>query len=120
MFGHGDGREGRLEEGVGGNFDGLTRVRVDQVHEGRDFLHDANLRDSPERSGQLGRQTHDVVLANRHDLNAERVLVVEDVARHVVTDELLGVLVANRNYRLQKVDEFFRVGFRAEEEIESL
>ena len=47
----------------------LTRIRVDDVDRLSDAIHDAHLPDVAQVLGELGRQTHDLILTDRHDLD---------------------------------------------------
>ena len=59
----------------------------------RDAVHHTHLPHVTQLLGELGRQAHDVVLTDRHDLHRVCVLVVVDVTPHIMGDQLLGCLV---------------------------
>ena len=85
-----------------------------------DLLSDTNLTNVAERPGQLGGQADHIVLANGDDLNAEGVLVVIHVALGVVGDELLRVLVADRDDRLEELHQGLGRGLGAEVEVDAV
>lgn len=85
-----------------------------------DPLDHADLTDTSQGVSQFRGQDHHVVLAYGHHLDAEGELVVVDVAVGIVRDELLGVLVLDRDYRGQKVDQLFGSRLGAKVKVESV
>ena len=70
--------------------------------------------------GQLGGQTHHVVLADRHHFNAESVLVIVNVTAGVVRDQLLGVLIPNGDDRLYEFHQFPGSRLGTKEKVQAL
>ena len=61
-----------------------------------------------------------VVLANRNHLDGECVFVVVGVGVDVVTDELLAVLILDRDHGLEELYQRLPLALRGEEEVETL
>ena len=58
------------------------------------FTTSTHLPHVPQLLSKLDRQAYNVVFTDRHDLHGISVLVVEDVAAHVMRDQLLGCLIS--------------------------
>lgn len=98
----------------------LGCIGIHQVEDIGDLVDHTDLANATQGVGHLGRQAYDVVLAHRHHLDADRVLVVVDVAAGVVGDELLGVLVPDWYHGLEEFHQLFGAGLARKVKIEAI
>ena len=111
-------RERRLPVGRHLQVGGLQRLRVHDLHDVRDLRAQRQLRHLAERCRRRLRQPHQIVLADRDDLDRERVLLLALARVRVLGDDLLRDLHADGRDRLEERDHLLRVRAVVEVEVE--